>query len=285
MEPIIILIFLAGLIIWAIFQTLENRNNDKLKDERKGFVDRLLLRKGIKPYKIELDITNTNCIGFGKNQIWCGIITNNNLITERLIQNFTTSNHSCFIDSTGGNCIAVDIENRKIIIINIAGGSITCKEIDFSSIISVELINSGTTIFQKSITGTVGRALVGGVLAGGVGAIVGGTTGAVAKEDKCTSLVTKLMIRDISNPIHEIYWYRSFEGQSNIEYFAEYKSAQKAKDIISTIIDKVESEAKVTAIDNSKSSADEIMKLHKLKEIGAITAEEFEQEKHNLLGR
>lgn len=47
----------------------------------------------------------------------------------------------------------------------------------YGSITNVELVIDDTVAYKRSMSSTVGRAVVGGVLAGGVGAIIGGITG------------------------------------------------------------------------------------------------------------
>jgi len=67
----------------------------------------------------------------------------------------------------------------------------TCLEyLPFSKITDYEIIKDGETITKKkhSTGSTVGRALLGGLLAGGVGAIVGGAT---SKSVSHTSDITK----------------------------------------------------------------------------------------------
>ena len=54
----------------------------------------------------------------------------------------------------------------------------------FSNIISVELTEDGQTIYSKSTIRTIGGTVIGGALAGGAGAIVGGLSGSSTKHKK-----------------------------------------------------------------------------------------------------
>ncbi|WP_139785622.1 hypothetical protein [Cytobacillus gottheilii] len=47
----------------------------------------------------------------------------------------------------------------------------------YHEITKVELVIDDTVAYQSSLSSAVGRAVVGGVLAGGVGAVIGGVTG------------------------------------------------------------------------------------------------------------
>jgi hypothetical protein len=73
-------------------------------------------------------------------------------------------------------------------------------EIAFSNIRDYEIITDGTTVFKKSTGAAVGRALVGGLLLGGVGAVAGAvTTSSKGKEDiKAANF--KIFTNDVRNP-------------------------------------------------------------------------------------
>ena len=51
------------------------------------------------------------------------------------------------------------------------------KKIPYADILGVDISENGNSVFQKSTSSAVGRALVGGVLLGGVGAVIGGIAG------------------------------------------------------------------------------------------------------------
>ena len=72
--------------------------------------------------------------------------------------------------------------------------------IPFSRIIGSETIIDGKT--ETRITGGIGRAVVGGVLAGGAGAIVGAVTSKSMSEDKINSFKVNLLLNDIANPLY-----------------------------------------------------------------------------------
>lgn len=71
-------------------------------------------------------------------------------------------------------------------------------ELSFDDILECEVIENGSV--QKN--SGVGRAIVGGALAGGVGAIIGSNTGKSYKI--ASSLLVKIITRNISNPIIQI---------------------------------------------------------------------------------
>ena len=89
--------------------------------------------------------------------------------------------------------LAIDDSAEKIVYV-------TEKEetlIDYSSVLSVELIEDEMTIQKKSSTRTIGGALVGGVLSGGVGAVIGGLSGCTTENTKVSHLAIKILLKDI----------------------------------------------------------------------------------------
>ncbi|NEZ80390.1 hypothetical protein EXM60_14685 [Clostridium botulinum] len=69
--------------------------------------------------------------------------------------------------------------------------------VNYSDILDFELIENGKTVATK---GGLGRAVAGGVLFGGVGAIVGGTTGKKKSISSISGMKIKVVVNDMSNP-------------------------------------------------------------------------------------
>lgn len=74
------------------------------------------------------------------------------------------------------------------------------KSVPFKDIVSVEVIQDGKTIHKKSLTRTIGGAVIGGVVAGGAGSIIGGLSGSSKENNRISKILVKIVIRDISNP-------------------------------------------------------------------------------------
>lgn len=211
------------------------------------------------------------------------------------IENFTVSRK---IDGFGSYYIfAIDENNEKIALV-----TQTSKQVvNFSDIIGVELIEDGSTISQKSTTRTIGGAIVGGVLAGGAGTIVGGLSGSSAQKNKVSLVLVKILLRSLDNTSLTVNCFDSrtmtTEGKASIEtegkmesyiYKIGKKNADDIKDLVSIIIDRVDSKtnsAKLAASTNGKSGSisDELIKLSELKEKGILTEEEFMLQKNKIL--
>lgn len=128
-------------------------------------------------------------------------------ITEKSneVKSFSTSKQI-------GNFVAFDEESRKWATLSTFGG-IVQQIYDYDSITDFELLEDGDSV----ASGGLGRALVGGVLFGGAGAVVGVATGRKTKE-YCSSLRLKVTIKDISNPIVYINFIESRVGKSENTY-------------------------------------------------------------------
>lgn len=93
-----------------------------------------------------------------------------------------------------GNLIGLDDTNKKWVIYDAYG---LIKEThNYSDIVSFELLEDGKSVAE----GGLKRALVGGVLFGGAGAIVGGITGKKTNE-VCNSLKIKVTISNTGFPV------------------------------------------------------------------------------------
>ncbi len=186
----------------------------------------------------------------------------------------------------------VDNVNKKICYITAATKTI----IPFEKIISVDYSENGTTLSSKSTIRTIGGTLLGGALAGGAGAIVGGLSGSSKQVQKIKQVQVKIRLRDISNPTLVIMTFDAaimttkhdgvkaddMEGYILKQGLADGKHIV---DIISVIIDEVDNnnkENKASSIQTS-SLADELKKLSDLKNEGILTQEEFDLKKAQFL--
>jgi hypothetical protein len=174
--------------------------------------------------------------------------------------------------------LCIDSQKKKLILIK---SEITIKKtyiIDFDDIISCELIKDGQVVAKKSTIRTVGGALIGGALAGGAGAIIGGLSGSSKSSVKADKIDLKIVVRNLSTPSHLFTIFDKTSNHSSV-YNELSRKAEKWKDSISIIIDQVD---KSNAQQNN-SIADELTKLHELKEKGILSEEEFNAQKSKIL--
>ena len=169
------------------------------------------------------------------------------------------------------------------------------KVIGFDQVIDVEYIVNEDTVASKSTLNTIGRAVIGGVLAGGVGAIVGGLSGKTKTESKISNIAVKVLIRDIDIPALNITYFdcktlpdRKPVAPDSIYCQNEILMAQNFVNTISVIIEEGKRVEMPKAqerqmLPENISVADEIKKLANLRDEGILTQEEFEKQKASLL--
>lgn len=169
------------------------------------------------------------------------------------------------------------------------------KVIGFDQVIDVEYIVNEDTVASKSTLNTIGRAVVGGVLAGGVGAIVGGLSGKTKTESKISKIAVKVLIRDIDFPALNITYFdcktlpdRKPVAPDSINCQNEIMMAQNFVNTISVIIEEgkrmeIPKTQEQQILPENISVADEIKKLANLRDEGILTQEEFEKQKASLL--
>lgn len=151
----------------------------------------------------------------------------------------------------------------------------------YSDVIDFELLEDGGSIAK----GGIGRAVTGGLLFGGVGAIVGGVTGKRKTSPTCTSLRIKITLKDVNNPTEYIDLIASETKKNSFLYQTCEKQAQEILSIFQIMCESnTAQEDKDATTIIQPSVADEIAKFKKLLDDGIITQEEFEQKKKQLLG-
>ena len=184
---------------------------------------------------------------------------------------------------------ATDNEHQKILYM--VGE--TPQIYNYEDIISVEFIENNHLVSKKSTGRTIGGAIVGTVVAGGVGAIVGGLSGSSKQQNLHSSVIVKILLRNNTDPSIEL---TCFDAKSmtpdgkpvkddDILYRQGLNQARRITDTLTVIIDAVDkaTAAQKQNMANNGSVAEEIAKLAVLKEKGILTEEEFMTQKSKLL--
>ena len=151
----------------------------------------------------------------------------------------------------------------------------------YSDIASAELLEDGQTIS----TGGLGMAAAGGLLFGGAGAIVGATRGKSSKT-KCSRLEIKITLKTLEQPTETIVFIGGGAefNKTGLIYRTDFKTAQEcmsALQIMQADAENVSDNASSTMMCGSP--AEEIAKYKNLLDIGAITEEEYNLKKAQLL--
>lgn len=133
----------------------------------------------------------------------------------------------CYKDILGVARVRYIIDKSKRIILISKGGSIS--QISFSEVIGCEIL------VDSQVVGGIGRAVVGGILAGGAGAIVGATT---AKKHIMSYSVV-IYREDIHSPKEEIVLISSKTSTKNRDYLNAVEFASNVSASIKAIMSTV----------------------------------------------
>jgi len=179
-----------------------------------------------------------------------------------------------------GNYLYLD-ENKKRWLVPGSLGSIKKAWIfDFSDIIEFELLENGGSVSS----GGIGRAVVGGILLGGVGAVVGGLSG--GRSSVVNNLQVKITTKDMDNPAIYINFITGGASYKTRDFI--YKQLfKKAQNIMSTLSVIVDSEHVITVetipASRSSNNISELREYKQLLDEGIITEDEFNIKKKDLL--
>lgn len=152
----------------------------------------------------------------------------------------------------------------------------------FDEVIDYELTEDGETITK----GGLGSAVAGGVLFGGVGAIVGATTGA----KKTKALVKSINLRiTLNNKYIKLVNIELIPMSTNckagsLTYKAYKITADHLISMLDSMIRQAQDANRPVSAPTQLSGADEILKYKQLLDSGIITQEEFDAKKKQILG-
>ena len=191
-----------------------------------------------------------------------------------------------------GNYMFIMDDFFKVLVI--VGPTSTHEIFNYAEILEVSYEENGNQLYTKSAGRTVGGAIVGGVLMGGAGAVVGGLSGASKQNKEIKNMDIKILLRSTTRPSCVLHFKeidRDLKTKDEIDrnlYETYVKRANQAKDILSIIIDNAKQTiapiVQPVVAPDSRSVADELAKLAKLKADGILTEEEFQAQKAKLLG-
>lgn len=144
----------------------------------------------------------------------------------------------------------------------------------FKNLVDYELVVDGETYSKGGAS--IGRALVGGALFGGAGAIIGGSTGKRKQKEIIKKMYIKISLKHPYDTYTEILLISSETKKGGLIYNT---MTGAANNILALLDFMVVSEPSVPV----SSAADELLKYKQLLDCGLLTEEEFLEKKKQLL--
>jgi hypothetical protein len=166
----------------------------------------------------------------------------------------------------------IDSDHKKIALSDSFNFSIVV--IAFKDILECKLVEDNSTIME----GGVGRAVVGGFLAGGAGAIVGASTR--GSKNVVSSMQLQIITNNVSDSFKKLDIITKEIPRDSIAYQKATEFAQKAYASLTSIIKQENPEPKK---EGPKDSISKLKELSDMLEKGHLSKEEFNKQKKKLL--
>lgn len=96
--------------------------------------------------------------------------------------------------------ISIDSTSKQVVLIV----NETFALLPFSDVIAAEIITDGETVTRVSRSSQVAGMAVGGLLLGGVGAVVGGLSGTRTSTQKIKQVILRITVNNVDYPVHDI---------------------------------------------------------------------------------
>ncbi|MGJ0961047.1 SHOCT domain-containing protein [Faecalicoccus pleomorphus] len=157
----------------------------------------------------------------------------------------------------------------------------------FDEIVDYDLYENNESISS----GGLGRAVAGGLLLGGAGAIVGGVTGRKKTKSTCNSMYLHISTTSFLFPSLMIpYITKEVKTKSN-DYTKALSKAKETMSCLETVFKQNENSKEPQKVEivsstqaNKEDPIEKVKKLKELLDMGIISQEEFDQKKKQILG-
>ncbi|GEM_PF-1290321 len=175
------------------------------------------------------------------------------------------------ISFDGMSGIAIDNQRKKVCLLKNNTQKIYAQIINFNDIISSEIHEDGQTTSRTSRSSQIGGTLVGGLLLGGVGAVIGGLSGNTIYTDKIHKIELIITVNDTLQPLHIITFLNVELAKNSTFYNQIINGARHWHAIIDVIIKQSDIETHLSHNNN----------IDNIKEISNHTNEKIMQSSEN----
>lgn len=217
-----------------------------------------------------------------------GLISSKEIEYNPLYREKNTPNaHKIILDHTNKYLYYIILDKRE------KKESIKYHKIPYSEIIQAAVIIDEVIISKSSLASKIGGTVAGGILGGGIGAVVGGTNTKKSSSKEINEVELRIIVNDLQNPSISLRI-----NESPIKKPEKIKNIRNLADEWKTTIDliikeeneKIDNTTKTknrkTVNNNTSRHGDKIQMLKDLSELktsGAITEEDFNQLKKDVL--
>lgn len=216
-------------------------------------------------------------------------------LVKRSLQNAALAKaaRESFISQHAGWDVYIGPFNQAVVAINHDSRSIVLgtipkhKQYAWSSIASVDVIRDGTSVTSTNRGSQLMGAAVGEVLLGPVGLLIGGVTGSKRTVQRVSQIGLKIIVDDRATPIYVIDFLRVPSAGADPRHKLVQSAAQRTEHLHALLFNAIRNSSVQLASSplrlSEPSVADRIDQLWKLKEAGALSAGEYEDQKALIL--
>lgn len=186
-----------------------------------------------------------------------------------------------YVSSVDGSIIALAFDRQKLLL----GNKRAEREYDFAQIAAVEVVENGATVTQTNRGSQLLGAAAGGLVFGGVGAVIGGLSGSTRSRSRLVELLLKITVDDRIEPIHIIRFLRapSKKGIDPNGLIATPARAAVERVHAHLINAMRQAQREQHGSMQVASGVADLHKLFEMRQAGALTEEEFSEQKARLL--
>lgn len=195
-----------------------------------------------------------------------------------------------FSTSNNRSAILYDEEAGKIGFMSVAGDEPRFEVFAQNELVSSEVDVDGETVTKTMRGSQLAGAAVGAIVAGGVGAIIGGLSGKQSQNQKVKSIKLKVVVDRPGSPSRQITFLNTETEKGSPEFQSAAKEAATWQDRIAVLIRRAQSAgandtpAAPMSASGSNGNVDQLERLWSLKEKGAISDDEYNRQKNQILG-
>jgi hypothetical protein len=178
--------------------------------------------------------------------------------------------------------IAINHDERAIVL----GTTTRHRRYAWTSIASVDVIRDGTSITSTNRGSQLMGAAVGEVLLGPLGLLIGGVSGSKRTVQRVSQIGLKIIVDDRSTPIYTIQFLKVPGAGADPQNKLVRDPAHRAEHVHALLVNAIRNSSLAAAHAPQifeRSVGDRIDQLWKLKQSGALTQAEFEQQKSQVL--
>ncbi len=162
----------------------------------------------------------------------------------RRLEDFSATQRIIGVDATTG--LAVDEQRNRVCLINRTEDNVTTRIYSYDDLLSCELFEDGVTLTKTVRSSQIGGALVGGLLLGGVGAVIGGLSGRTQTSGKVTKVDVRVTVNDTARPLHDITFLNGETEKHSDIYTHAIQEARQCHGLIEVLIKRADLEGKQT---------------------------------------